>query len=51
MPKQQKSENKSLEVKTAEALEVLIKQREQAKATWERCSGAIEVLQSLLEEK
>jgi len=51
MPKQEKSQVKSLKDETVEALDVLIKQREQAKATWERCSGAIEVLESLLKDK
>jgi len=51
MPKQEKSESKSMKEQAVEALDVLRKQREQAKATWERCSGAIEVLETLLKGK
>jgi len=51
MPKQEKSESKSMEVRAVEAIEVLKKQRDQTKTTWERCTGAIEVLESLLKDK
>tara|TARA_R100000458_G_C8205571_1_gene194723 strand:+ start:153 stop:305 length:153 start_codon:yes stop_codon:yes gene_type:complete len=50
MPKQEAKNKKDLAKEMKDTLERLEKQREQAKATWERCTGAIEVLSNLLEE-
>ena len=48
MPKQGK---KDLLTKSKESLELLKKQQDDAKATWERCQGVIEVLQKLISEE
>tara|TARA_B100000902_G_scaffold229151_1_gene217504 strand:- start:386 stop:541 length:156 start_codon:yes stop_codon:yes gene_type:complete len=51
MPKQEKEVKKDLLTKSKESLELLKQQQADAKATWERCQGAIEVLEKLISEE
>lgn len=46
-----KQEQKDLLTKLKDTLSVLEKQQEQAKQTWERCQGAMEVIKQLISEE